>query len=263
MANREKENPRLSIITINYKTDDLILDLLKSLTPDPKIEIIIIDNSPENTLEKKLPIRNDLTYFFVNKNLGFSGGNNLGISKAKGEWVFLLNSDTKVNTSEILKMFDITVNNPVLVSTAKLIQPNGDTQNSVGFFDPVWINPANYVFGRPRLLICEDINEDTLVDYATGTNLMIHRSVFDKVGFLDDKNFFMYFEDVDFCFRLHREGIKILFIPEIKILHYGGASSDQNMRQKNVNYQNGLRSYLIKNRGRLIYFINSLFHFLR
>lgn len=263
MANREKENPILSIITINYKTDDLILDLLKGLIPDPKIELIVIDNSPQNTLEKKLPMRSDLVYFFANKNLGFSGGNNLGVSKAKGEWVFLLNSDTKVNTTDVLEMFDITINNPVLVSTAKLIQPNSEIQNNVGMFDPIWINPINYIFGRPRMLDCKNVHEDTLVDYATGTNIMVHKSVFDKIGYLDEKNYFMYFEDVDFCLRLHRESIKILFIPEVKILHYGGASSDKDIRQKNINYQDGLRSYLFKNRGLLIYYLNTLFHFFR
>ena len=213
MANGEKENPRLSIITINYKTDDLILDLLKDLTPDPRIELIVVDNSPENTLEKKLNKREDLQYIFANKNLGFSGGNNLGISKSKGEWVLLLNSDTKVSTPDVLRMFDTTINNPVLVSTAKLIQPNGGIQNNVGMFDPIWINPINYIFARPRMLDCKNLHDDTLVDYATGTNLMIHKSVFEKIGFLDDKNYFMYFEDVDFSLRLHNLGIKILFIP--------------------------------------------------
>lgn len=253
---------KLSVIVVNYKTDDLILDLLRGISPNPLVEIMIVDNSPENTLEKKLPKRHNLLYHFADANLGFSGGNNLGISRAKGEWFFLLNSDTITSTKDILHLMNITIKNKFLVSCPKLIQPDGIVQNNVGDFNSFFKNPINYIFARPRLINCTNILTNTTVDLLTGAAMLIHKSVFEKVGFLDDKNFFMYFEDIDFSFRLHGAGIKVLFCPEVKIIHFGGASSDQDTRQKNINYQKGLQTYLTKNRGFLINTINNLFHFL-
>ena len=90
--------------------------------------------------------------------------------------------------------------------------------------------------------------------------MLIHKSVFEKIGLLDDKKFFMYFEDIDFSYRLHKAGIKVLYCPKIKIIHLGGASSDQDTRQKNKNYQHGLQTYLNKHRGSVICWINNIFH---
>ena len=255
-------SPKLSIVIINYQTDNLVLDLLKGIKSNKLIEIILVDNSSKNTLEKKLPRRRDLHYLFTGKNLGFSGGNNLGISKARGEWLFLLNSDTVTNNSDILRLLKTTIDEKYLVSCPKLIQPNGGVQNNIGYFDKFFTNPTNKIFVRPRLINCTDISDNTPVDLLTGTAMLIHKSVFEKIGYLDDKNFFMYFEDIDFSYRLYKAGIKVLYCPSVKIIHLGGASSNQNSTQKNKNYQHGLQTYLKKHRGIFINWINNIFHFL-
>src|SRR3989344_5197474 len=108
MADRKEKNINLSIITINYQTDNMVIDLLKKLTPQVGLEIIIVDNSPSDTLRARLPKRNDLKYFFVGKNLGFSGGNNFGLARARGEWLLLLNSDTLVTSAELLRLLEHT-----------------------------------------------------------------------------------------------------------------------------------------------------------
>ena len=248
----------LSIISVNFKTDKLVLDLLGELEPYKGVEIIIVDNSPVNTLEEILPKRKDLSYFFTGKNLGFSGGNNFGIKRAKGEWLLLLNSDALVSTSELLKLLEVTRKENYLVSAPRLIQPDGKIQNNIGCFDSFGKNPVSHIFARPRFLNCSKIKENTKCDLLTGAAMLIHRSLLDKVGLLDDKNYFMYFEDIDFSYRLYRAGVKVLYVPGIKVIHLGGASSDQDSRQKNVNYQRGLKSYLIKNRGILVYYLNKI-----
>ncbi len=260
MANRETKTPKISLVVINYQTDSLILDLLSGLIPNKDIEIIIVDQSPINTLENKLPKRSDTFYFFTGTNLGFSGGNNYGISKSKGEWVMLLNSDTKTSSEDLLKLLDITTQNHFLVSTPKLVHPDGKTQNSVGYFDDLFYSPINYVFGRPRFVDCNELISNTSVDLLIGTAMLIHRSVFENIGLLDEKHFFMYFEDIDFSQRLCHAGIKVLYVPKIKIMHLGGMSSDQDKRQKNLNYQNGLRAYLVKHRGPVIHLLNTFLH---
>lgn len=262
MADRKEKNIELSIITINYQTDKLILDLLDELKPHTGVEVIVVDNSPTDSLRTKLPKRKDLTYLFANENLGFSGGNNLGLASAKGEWVFLLNSDTLASTRDILRLLAVTQKKKLKVSAPQLIQLDGKIQNNVGYFDSFSQNPANYIFVRPRFVNCSQIDSPVVADLATGAALLIHRSVIERIGSLDAKRFFMYFEDLDFSYRLHRAGIKVLYYPDVKIIHFGGASSDQDTRQKNKNYQQGLNTYLKKHRGFLINWLNNKLHFL-
>jgi GT2 family glycosyltransferase len=262
MADRKEKNISLSVITINYQTDKLVTDLLTKLTPHAGLEVILVDNSPSDTLRAKLPKRNDVKYFFVGKNLGFSGGNNFGLARAKGEWLFLLNSDTLISTEEVLKLLSETIKSKHLVSAPKLVQPDGKIQNNVGFFDSFLQKPVNFLFARPRFLPCSSVNKPVQVDLLTGAAMMIHNSVFKQTGLLDDKNFFMYFEDIDFSYRLHQKGIPVLYDPDVKIIHFGGASSDQDTRQKNKNYQHGLGVYLKKHRGNLARTLNNIFHFL-
>ncbi|EKD52977.1 MAG: hypothetical protein ACD_61C00186G0014 [uncultured bacterium] len=262
MADRKVKELDLSIIIINYCTDDLILNLLRQLKTHAGVEIILVDNSPIETLSKRLPKRNDVHYYFTGKNLGFSGGNNYGLSRASGEWLFLLNSDTLVNTEDVLALLSETKKSKYLVSAPKLIQPDGKTQNNVGYFDSLFRNPINFLFARPRFLKCSEVRKTTEVELLTGAAMMIHDSVLQRVGLLDEKNFFMYFEDLDFSYRLKKAGIKVLYNPNMKITHFGGASSDQDTRQKNLNYRQGLNVYIRKHRGGLAKTLNSVFHFL-
>lgn len=261
MADRKEKNIDLSIITINYHTDELILDLLEKLSPHRGVEIIIVDNSKTDSLRQKLPHRKDIHYFFAGENLGFAGGNNLGLSCARGDWLMLLNSDTLVSTRDVLKLLSATKSRNFFVSAPQLIQLDSKIQDNVALFDGLFTNPINHIFARPRFLRCNLLHEPRAVDVATGAAILVHNSVFHRVGLLDDKRFFMYFEDIDFSYRLYRQRIQVLYYPDVRILHFGGMSSDQDIRQKNLNYQNGLRVYLTKHRGRLIALLNSIFHF--
>jgi len=146
MADRKEETIELSIVTINYQTDDLIIQLLEKLTPHFGVEIIIIDNSPTDSLGKKLPQRSDVKYFFTGKNLGFSGGSNLGLTKARGEWILYLNSDTIVSTKDAFDLIHSTKDRKFLVAAPKLVQPDSKIQNNVGFFDSLFVNPLNFSF---------------------------------------------------------------------------------------------------------------------
>ncbi len=262
MSESKLKRTQLSIIIINYQTDDLVLNLLQGLGVDADVEIILVDQSPINTLETKLPKRNDQRYFFVGKNLGFSGGNNYGVAQSRGEWILLLNSDTLVSSSSIRKLISITKENDCLVSAPKLAGSDARVQNNVGFFDSFRRSPINFLFARPRFIDCSAIKKIIEVDLLTGAAMLIHRSVFDKIGLLDEKNFFMYFEDIDFSMRLHNSGIKVLYVPDVEINHLGGGSSNHDMSEKNKNYLNGLSKYLRKHRGNMIEWLNNRLHFL-
>lgn len=262
MANREKEIAQVSVIILNYRTDQLVLDLLKSLGNKPEIEVIVVDNSPENTLENKLKNFSG-KYYFTGRNLGFSGGNNFGIKKASAPWILLLNSDTITTSEDILKLLVITKQKGAKVAAPKLVGKDGNVQNNVGFFDSFFKHPVNWLFVRPRFINCVQVGQEQEVDLLTGATMLIQKDVFGQVGFLDDKNYFMYFEDIDFSYRLHQKGIKVLYVPQVKITHFGGGSSDLDQKQKTNNYYTGLDNYLLKFRGRVIQLLNAKIGLLR
>jgi GT2 family glycosyltransferase len=87
--------------------------------------------------------------------------------------------------------------------------------------------------------------------------------VFEKAGYLDEENYFMYFEDIDWSYQMYKNNIKILYVPQVKIIHYGGESSKKDPDKKNAYYEKGLKTYLKKNRGWLIMKLNSFVHILK
>lgn len=257
MAVLQEKTHELSIVMLNYHTDEYTLKLLDTLPPRKGMEIIIVDNSLHQGLEEKLPKRDDIMYIFSGKNFGFAGGNNQGIQKAHGEWIMLLNNDTLSNTRDLFRLIEITKEAGHLVSTPRLINSDGTWQQSVGYFDPHQKNIVNHLFARPRYLD-KDVKKKCEIDFAHFTAILLHRSVFKTVGLLDDSTYFMYFEDIDFCQEMKKKNISILYVPEITLTHFGGASSDLDKKQKNINYTTSLRRYLEKHRGSLISDLNSV-----
>lgn len=258
MAILQTKTPKASIIIVNYHTDQLVLDLLAKVGDCDEIEIILIDNSSTPSIQSKLPKFQSLVYLFQNKNRGFSGGNNMGIKRAKGEWVFLLNSDTLTSGKDILKLVQNCEHEGASAGAPRLVNDDGTLQQSVGYFDAPHKGAVNWLLARPRFVDISG-NENTRVDFATGAALLIKKSLVEKVGLLDEKSFFMYFEDIDFCYRLFREKISILYVPSIKITHFGGKSADQNVQQKNANYTNARNAYIKKHRGSFVLFLNNVF----
>jgi GT2 family glycosyltransferase len=250
---------KISVIILNYQTPELTIDLLKSL--DEKLEIIVVDNSPEPTLAKLIKKSGLRTrYFFTGKNLGFAGGNNFGLARSAGEWIFFLNSDTRCAAADIVRLKDIAEENNYQVAAPKIVSINGQPQKNVGFFDSFWRQPINCLFARPRYFTGDS---QASVDFAHATALMVKRSIFESVGLWDEKNYFMYFEDIDLGLRLHKQKIPILFVPEVKITHLGGESFNGNLSKRNEYYFRSLDRYLKKNRGPIITMANKIFRLFR
>lgn len=136
-----EKKPLVSIVILNYNTCELTLNLLDSIERNDSFEIILVDNnSTDGSWEsfKKLKIPN-LVAVRNRENLGFSGGVNVGIRKARGEYILLLNSDIKVQKGSILSLVNFARNNPDAgVVAPKLILGNGKIQRSVFRFPTVW-----------------------------------------------------------------------------------------------------------------------------
>lgn len=239
----------VSIIVLSYNTKGLTCACIKSVvkyTKNIKYELIIVDNASSDGSEKVLEgLRLSKTNFHLIKskqNLGFSGGNNLGLNKAKGRYILLLNSDTEFNEDSLLKMILWMDKNPkVGVATCKLRNPDGTIQANGGYSPGLvplflWATFLDDVPLLSRLVGPYHLHAKTIFgengaygkahkqDWASGAFMFIRRQAYNQVGGFDT-NFFMYAEDVEYCYRYRKAGWEVWYVPVTDILHIGSASS--------------------------------------
>ncbi len=214
---------RLTIITINYNSSENTIKLLDSLKnqTDKDFGVIVVDNNSDD-VSKLLNYETSETNFIYIKNdhnLGFSGGNNVGIKKALNppagggsDWVLLLNNDTWVESLFIQRLRAVLEGREGVVG---LSLAEGERTAFGGKVQ--WLKPT-----LKHVYIRTDLNNGQT--YSIGGAMLIYKSVFDKIGFLDE-NYFLYFEDADFCQRARKAGIPISFLSDIKVGHSVSAST--------------------------------------
>lgn len=234
---------KLSIIILNYKTKDLTLNCIQSIVEqykkeldEEKFEIILVDNNSEDDSIKaftKLRTKN-LQIIESQENLGFAKGCNLGASKAKGEYLLFLNSDTEIKDQGFLKMVDyLDQNEKVAILGGKLKNLDGTSQLSTGKFYSL-ISLFLMLLGMERKgLLRESPNEIKSVDWVSGASLMIRKEVFNKInGF--EKDLFMYIEDMELCFKARKKGFQVYFYPNIMLFHKSLGSSNRSFAIFNI-----------------------------
>jgi GT2 family glycosyltransferase len=224
----------LSVIIVAYKSKEHLKVLLPSIFASTKkysYEVIVVDNdSRDGTVESVsglLPAIPNLK-LIKNQNNGFSAGNNLGIKQAQGRYMLLLNPDTQVRPDTFEIMLDFMESRPdVGVSGCKLIKVDGKLDLACRRRFPNPLNSFKRLFLRDnKNYNYTDVDENLSmeVDSVVGAFLLIRKSVIDKIGLLDEK-FFMYGEDLDWCWRCKEAGFKVWYYPKTFIFHYKGESS--------------------------------------
>lgn len=226
------QEPHLSIVIVNWNTRELLRACIRSIyaTLDPiSFEIIVVDNASDDgsadMTRSEFPevqvIRNEA-------NLGFAAANNIGLRRATGEFVMLLNPDTDLCPGSVARMLDFMRSHPDAgLAGPKLISSSGKLQKSgrrfPSFFREVlgitrlfrvvrpW-HDAKLSWGRLNF----DVNVE--VDEVAGACMLIRKVALDQVGLLDER-FFMYYEDVDLCYRLKNAGWKVYFLGEAPVIH--------------------------------------------
>jgi GT2 family glycosyltransferase len=216
--------PKVFIITLNWNSYIETKDCLKSLkkVTYPNFQVVVVDNASKDdsfqNLKKEFP-----PYHFLQskENLGFTGGNNLGIRyalKNKADYVLLLNNDTIVDSNFL----------GPLVSAAEKDKKVGLVGGKIYYFeekDKIWSfgGKINWIKGIAnsygyKKIVREDFSKPKELDFISGCLSLIKASVFDTVGYLDE-DYFFHTEDVDFCLRLKKHGFKLIFQPESIIYH--------------------------------------------
>jgi GT2 family glycosyltransferase len=214
--------PLVSIITVNYNQPEITCDLLESLThiTYPSIEIIVVDNasptkSPDIILEKYPYV----TLIRSEKNLGFAGGNNIGIRVAKGKHILLINNDTEVDPGFLEPLIDkLEKNTDIGVVSPKIryfFHP--DTIQYAGFtpINPITIRNSGIGFNE---IDKGQYEEDVQTNYAFGAAMVIPMKVMKEVGLMADI-FFLYYEEMDWMQRIKDANYKIFYVHNSLVFH--------------------------------------------
>ena len=234
------KNAVISVIIVYYRAKkelfECIYSLLKSKANIP-FEIIVVDNDRHKTIGREILGRfPKIKYIKSSRNIGYGAGNNFGASKAKGEYLFFLNPDTRVyhNTVDILYRFinkdkAIGVASPLLLDRKQKPYPLQGSQEltplrAIICFSFLNRFLPNNPISRSYFLLDWNKKDIRKVDTVPGTAFLIRRAIFEKIGRFDER-FFLFFEEDDICRRVKKLGFTIYINPKSKIIHLGGVST--------------------------------------
>lgn len=230
----------LSIVIVNYNTKELTINCIKSVI-DSKInfvyEIFIVDNaSSDGSYDAITAAFPSVKFIRNNDNVGFSKANNQAIKESIGRYVLLLNSDTVVNEDTLHTMLQFMDNNKEIgASGCEVNLRDGSLDKACHRGFPTPSASLYYMLGLSKLFSASpkfnryhrtylDMKSIHEIDCLVGAFMLIRKEAIDDVGLLDE-NFFMYGEDIDWCYRIKEAGWKIYYNPLVSIIHYKGASS--------------------------------------
>lgn len=226
----------VSIILVSYNTKDLTQQCIESVyknTDGLSFEVFCVDNCSQDgsveMIREKFP---QVKLIASDKNNGFGAANNLAIQKCNSKYIFFLNTDTLLKNNAIKILFEfIESNEKIAAAGGNLYDDEDKNILSYGWF-PTVKSKFIKAFLLNRIVKfsktndrCENKNEELKeVDFVSGADLMVRKSVLDEVGFFDE-DFFLYYEDVELQYRIKKAGHKIYINPNAKIAHLEGASS--------------------------------------
>lgn len=244
--------PLVSIIIANWNGGQILDDCLSSLSKiDYKNwDLILVDNGSTDDSQNFLYKYKTLKFKLIqnSKNVGFAKANNQGFEISKGKYILLLNNDTKVEKSFLTDL----VNKMEVDKSIGVIQPKIYLMDKPGYLDNVGSFFTRIGFLEHLGFLQKDSKEfdhELEIFSAKGACMLIRREVIDNTGLFDD-DFFSYFEESDFCWRVWLAGWKVLFYPKAHIYHKLGFTIRRlNVTQLNYHYYKNRICSLIKNLG--------------
>lgn len=258
----------LSIIIVNYQTYDLTKQTIESVINKNHpftYEIYLVDDaSQDGSLERlqqdfKEESADGLIKFIVSpENNGFAHANNLALKQTKARYVLLLNSDTVILNDCLAKCLNfIEKDESIGALGCKVLLPDGNLDKACRRSFPTFsvsayrmlglshIFPESKRFGKYNLTYLDE-NQTYEVDCLTGAFMLVRSKAIHSVGLLDEK-FFMYGEDIDWCYRIKAEGWKVMYYADAEIVHYKGGSK-HGPEKSNLTYEFYRAMYLFYNK---------------
>lgn len=231
----------LSIIIVNFNTFQLTCDCIRSIQKHLDgiaYEVILVDNAPKDDYSERFKeIFPCIVYVRSEQNIGFGRANNLGIEKAGGKYLLLINSDTLVIDNSLLACYFFMESNAsksVGLLGCKLLNYDGSYQPS--FFPFTKNSLANYLIGNNLLLYklfnvsdkYKSTDQVREVGDVSGAFMFMRREVVEKAGAFDP-DFFLYCEETEWCRERIAKQFKIVYYPHAKIIHLGGKSAPKDL----------------------------------
>ena len=251
-----RNQPFISIITVNYNGLDLTVELLDSIRQlsYKNVEIFVVDNAskvnPQSFFNDQYP---EVKYIRSEKNLGFAGGNNLAVKEAKGDFLFFINNDAEMTEGCLEKLVELFQSHPKLgIASPLLCYFNDNTKENpdlIQYAGSTHLHPMtarNLTIGEKEINNGQ-YNKPRPTAYAHGAAMIVKREVIDNVGVMFE-DFFLYYEELDWCERIRRAGYEIWVEPRAKIYHKESVT---------VGAMSPLKTYYL-NRNR-IYFVRRNF----
>ncbi len=229
----------LSIIIVSFNTKELLQKCITSIIKTTKgisFEIIVVDNASTDGSPESLGDF-QLTLIKNKKNLGFAKANNQGIEIARGKYILLLNSDTLISNNFLKGMLRWMDKHPkVGIASCALLNKDGSLQGTGGYFPNLlsvfswmtiqdiplidqFIKPFHPMHEKSFYKNIRFYKRKKELDWVTGAFFLVRRKVIDDIGLLDE-DYFMYVEEVDFCFRAKKAGWQVWYLPQWSIVHY-------------------------------------------
>ena len=249
-------SPRLLVLIVSWNTRDLLRDCLQSLQPGahPDWDVLVVDNASADDSVAMVRSTFPTVRLIENAvNVGYARANNQGLRTSTAPYALLLNSDTRATPEAIEELVAFLDAHPDAGAVSpRLLRADGTAQPFAFGGDPT----LGYLLrrGARRLLSGRYLHdwaiaETRCVDWVSGACLLVRRTAIEQVGMLDE-NFFMYFEDNDWCLRLRRAGWKTYYHPAAAIVHLGGQSLARNPQAQSA-YETSLRYFYRKHYGPL------------
>lgn len=236
---RQGQGNTVSILIVTYNSATLIDGLLKGLRADldaSRSEVIVVDNASHDDTAQLISDRHPWVKLIESpQNLGFAAANNLGAQYAEGDFLLLLNPDAVPCAGAIEQGLRLMRQHPqVALAGGRLTDEQGGDQPSARMFpnffrelftlsglaakfpSSKWLGGLDRTWAQP--------DEAALVDWVPGAFALVRREVFEQLGGFDER-FFMYYEEVDLCRRIHAMGMRVAYWPDLLVRHIGGASA--------------------------------------
>jgi len=255
--------PDLSIIIVSWNVCELLRACLQAIVRGRgtlNVEVVVVDSgSTDGSVAMVAEAFPWVQLVTCQDNVGFPMGNNLGIARASGRHILLLNPDTEVQAGALSAMVDYLESHvDVGVVGPQLLNADGSIQSSrrrfptlvTAFFESTWLQgiaPAAVLRRYYALDLPNDEAAD--VDWLMGACLMVRGQVVEEVGGLDEA-YFMYSEELDWCRRIKAGGWRVVYLPAARVLHHVGKSSEQAVTARHVNFQRAKLRYFRKYHGR-------------
>lgn len=211
---------KVAVVILNYKLRKLTLDCIDSVKKSifQDIKIYVVDNNSGDDIKKKLD--SQTTFIQAGSNLGYAGGNNLGITAALKDGcnlIFIINPDTKVDVLCIASCVELMSSDQTIgvVGPKILFSDRAIIWYAGGIFD------YDNVLGTHRGVDQQDVGQFNKIeetDFVSGAAMMVKREVFERIGLFDEK-YFLYYEDSDFCLRAKEKGFKLVYNPRALVYH--------------------------------------------